>query len=220
MRLDALRFFDAESDIWHQGSGRSLIRYNRTEGLRAAVLARRRYIEDSLMFRKTTMRRAIAEGALIYTFGLLLALPQPSFWPTPIFLIVLLLRLALFVIPPVWAAMRVVSTKREKMSARFWRLGPILATWCELISALLVLFVGQIDGQWGGLLDGPAGTPALGRFLTSGPAHLTPLDFLVGQLGGYFLLLVYYTIAVVLTRLANGGFLRFTMPAGGNRVTL
>jgi hypothetical protein len=24
----------------------------------------------------------------------------------------------------------------------------------------------------------------------------------------------------VLTRLANGGFLRFTMPAGGNRVTL
>jgi hypothetical protein len=172
------------------------------------------------MFRKTTMRRAIAEGALIYTFGLLLALPQPSFWPAPIFLIVLILRLALFALPPVWAAMRVVSTRREKMSPRFWRLGPILASWCALSGALFVLFIGQTDGQWGGLLDGPAGTPALGRFFADGPAHLTPLDFLIGQLGGYVLLLVYYTIAVVLTRLANGGFLRFTMPAGGNRVTL
>src|SRR5262249_21786656 len=133
-------------------------------GTRGAVPARQGYIEDSLMFRKTTMRRAIAEGALIYTFGLLLALPQPSFWPTPIFLIVLLLRLALFVVPPVWAAMRVVSTKREKMSARFWRLGPILATWCALIGALFILFVGQTDGQWGGLLDGPAGIPAITRF--------------------------------------------------------
>jgi hypothetical protein len=185
------------------------------------VLAQRRPpIEDALMFRKTTMRRAIAEGALIYTVGLLLALPQPSFWPLPLFLVVLILRLALFVIPPVWAAMRVVSTKREKMSRRFWRLGPILASWCALITALFVLFIGQTDGQWGGLLDGAAGTPAIARFFASGAAHLTPLDFLVGQLGGYFLLLVYYTIAVVLTRLANGGFLRFTMPAGGNRVTL
>jgi hypothetical protein len=33
-------------------------------------------------------------------------------------------------------------------------------------------------------------------------------------------LLVYYTIAVVCTRLANGGFMRFTMPAGNGRVTL
>jgi hypothetical protein len=183
---------------------------------RAVVLARQGHIEDSLMFRKTTMRRAIAEGALIYTFGLLLALPRPDFWPTPIFIVVLLLRLTLYALPPVWAAMRVVSTKREKMSARFWRLGPILASWCALISALFVLFIGQTDGQWGGIIDGPA----IGRFFVSGAAHLTPLDFLIGQLGGYFLLLVYYTIAVVLTRLANGGFLRFTMPAGGNRVTL
>ena len=99
------------------------MRYNRCVSHRAVVLARQGHIEDSLMFRKTTMRRAIAEGALIYTFGLLLALPQPYFWPTPIFIIVLLLRLTLYALPPVWAAMRVVSTKREKMSARFWRLG-------------------------------------------------------------------------------------------------
>jgi hypothetical protein len=185
-------------------------------GQRAVVLARQGHIEDSLMFRKTTMRRAIAEGALIYTFGLLLALPRPDFWPTPIFIVVLLLRLTLYALPPVWAAMRVVSTKREKMSARFWRLGPMLASWCALISALFVLLIGQTDGQWGGLID----SPAITRFFASGAAHLTLLDFVIGQLGGYFLLLVYYTIAVVLTRLANGGFLRFTMPAGGNRVTL
>jgi hypothetical protein len=172
------------------------------------------------MFRKTTMRRAIIEGALIYTFSLLLALPRPDFWPPLIFLVVLLLRLALFIAPPVWATLRVVSTKREKMSRRFWLLGPILASWCALIGALFVLVIGQTDSQWGGLLDGPAGTRAITRFFVSGPAHLTPLAFIGGQLGGYFLLLVYYTIAVVLTRLANGGFLRFTMPAGGDRVTL
>lgn len=172
------------------------------------------------MFRKTTMRRAIAEGALIYTLSLLLALPGPAFWPLPLFLVVLLLRLALFILPPVWATLRVVSTKREKMSARFWRLGPILASWCALIGALFVLALGQTDTQWGGRAEGAAGMPALGRFFASGPTHLTPQAFILGLLGGYFLLLVYYTIAVVLTRLANGGFLRFTMPAGGNRVTL
>ena len=31
---------------------------------------------------------------------------------------------------------------------------------------------------------------------------------------------LYYMLAVVCTRLANGGFLRFTMPAGKGRVTL
>jgi hypothetical protein len=34
------------------------------------------------------------------------------------------------------------------------------------------------------------------------------------------LLFSFFTLTVVCTRLAQGGFLRFTMPAGGNRVTL
>ena len=76
-----------------------------------------------------------------------------------------------------------------------------------------MLALGQTDTQWGGRAEGAAGMPALGRFFASGPTHLTPQAFILGLLGGYFLLLVYYTIAVVLTRLANGGFLRFTMPA-------
>ena len=62
--------------------------------------------------------------------------------------------------------------------------------------------------------------PDLTRFTASGAAHLSPLAFLVDSLGQLGLLAVYFTIAVVCTRLANGGFLRFTMPAGDGRVTL
>jgi hypothetical protein len=168
------------------------------------------------MFRKTTMRRAIAEGVVIYAAGLLLALPLPVFWPVALFIPVLLLRMGLFVLPPVWAALRVVSTKREKMSRRFWRLGPVLAAWCAGGGALLALVVGETDRAWGGLVAGPA----LGRFFAGGQAHLSPLAFAWAQLLTFGLLAIYFTIAVVCTRLANGGFLRFTMPAGKGRVTL
>jgi len=34
------------------------------------------------------------------------------------------------------------------------------------------------------------------------------------------LLFAFFPIIVICTRLAKGGFLRVTMPAGGNRVTL
>jgi hypothetical protein len=167
------------------------------------------------MFRVTTMRRAIAEGVAIFVLGQLLALVPLGFWPWLLFPLVLLLRLTLFILPPVWAAMRVKSTKREKMSRRFWRLGPILAGWCVLASVLIALFIGESL-----LLGGPAGGPDLARFFAAGKTHLSPVEFIVSamiQLVGYA---IYYTIAVVCTRLANGGFLRFTMPAGKGRVTL
>ncbi len=168
------------------------------------------------LFRKTTMRRAIAEGVMLYTAGALLALPKPDFWPVPVFIAVLLLRLALIIAPPVWAALRVVSTRREKMSQRFWRLGPILAAWCTGGSLLVALAIGMTNVQWGGLVSGPA----LAGFFAAGKAHVAPLAFLGGQLTWFVKLAIYYTIAVVCTRLANGGFLRFTMPAGNGRVTL
>jgi predicted lysophospholipase L1 biosynthesis ABC-type transport system permease subunit len=170
----------------------------------------------STLFRKVTMRRAVAEGVLLYAAGALLTLPQPGFWPVPVFIAVLLLRLALFIVPPAWAALRVVSTKREKMSARFWRLGPILAAWCAGISLLIALAIGATNFQWGGLVSGPA----LVGFFAAGKAHVAPLAFLGDQLGWFVKLAIYYTIAVICTRLANGGFLRFTMPAGNGRVTL
>jgi hypothetical protein len=162
------------------------------------------------------MHRAIAEGVIFYTVGVLLALPKPDFWPVPLFVAVLLLRLALFIAPPVWAAMRVVSTRREKMSRRFIQLGPLLAAWCALVSLLVALGIGTADLQWGGLISGPA----LAGFFAHGKAHVAPLAFLGDQLGWFVKLTIYYTIAVICTRLANGGFLRFTMPAGNGRVTL
>lgn len=167
------------------------------------------------MFRKTTMRRAIIEGLLIYLAGSLLALVAISFWPPLVFPLILILRLALFVSPPVWAAMRVVSTRREKMSRRFWRLGPTMALFAAAISAIIALLAGEV-----GPLGGPPTLPDWQRFSLHGAQGLTPGGYALGVLTTFGLLLVYYTIAVVLTRLANGGFMRFTMPAGNGRVTL
>lgn len=167
------------------------------------------------MFRRTTMRRAIIEAIAIYAAGRLLAMVPLTVWPAAIFPLVLVLRLAFFVTPPVWAAMRVVSTRREKMSRRFWRLGPLLAIYCTLADAAIALALGEFD-----LLGGPASGPDIARFAAHGSNALSPMTFLAGELITFFLLAIYYTIAVVCTRLANGGFLRFTMPAGKGRVTL
>lgn len=167
------------------------------------------------MFRKTTMRRAMFEAVLIFTAGRLLAMVPLDVWPPLIFPAILIVRLVLSFSPPVWAAMRVVSTKREKMSRRFWQLGWRLALWCTLADAVVALLIGEAD-----LLGGSAGPPDLARFSLHGATGLTPLGFVEGELVMFALLAIYYTIAVVCTRLANGGFLRFTMPAGKGRVTL
>ena len=167
------------------------------------------------MFRRTTMRRAIIEAIAIYTAGRLLVMVPITFWPAAIFPLVLVLRLVLFVAPPVWAAMRVVSTRREKMSRRFWRLGPLLAVYCTLADAAIALALGDFY-----LLGGPASRPDIIRLGAGGADTLSPVAFLENELITLFLLVIYYTIAVVCTRLANGGFLRFTMPAGKGRVTL
>jgi hypothetical protein len=167
------------------------------------------------MFRKTTMRRAIVEGTLIFIVARLLSLVPVAFWPFWLFPVVLIVRTLLFVAPPVWAAMRVKSTKREKMSRRFWRLGPILALICIGADVLIALSLGEAT-LWGGA----AGPPDIVRFSASGSAHLAVTDFLLSTLERLVIFAIYYTIAVVCTRLVNGGFMRFTMPAGNGRVTL
>ncbi len=167
------------------------------------------------MFRKTTMRRAIVEGVLIFIAGRLLGLIPVAFWPFWLFPVILIVRTLLFVAPPVWAAMRVKSTKREKMSRRFWWLGPQLALVCIAADVVVALALGEAT-LWGGA----AGSPDIVRFGASGSTHLAITDFLVSMLARLVIFAVYYTIAVVCTRLANGGFLRFTMPAGKGRVTL
>ncbi len=169
------------------------------------------------MFRKTTMRRAIIEGLIIFLAAQGLALAPISFWAPAIYPVILILRTLLFLTPPVWAAMRVVSTRREKMSRRFWRLGPTMAALAWTLGLLIELFIGETLVPWGGL----ATTPDIARLgVVGGHATLAFGAFATGALGNLGVLLVYYTIAVVCTRLANGGFLRFTMPAGNGRVTL
>lgn len=171
--------------------------------------------DQGRIFRRATFTRAVAEGVLIFLAGRLLAMVPVTIWPAAIFPAVLVLRLVLGFSPPVWAAARVVSTRREKMSRRFWRLGPLLAALCMVVDAVVALVLGEAL-----LFGGPAGPADLVRFGARGAAHLSVGAFLLGELLLFVGLALYYTIAVVCTRLVNGGFMRFTMPAGNGRVTL
>ena len=171
-----------------------------------------------LLFGRTTMRRAVLEAVAIFVAGRLLGAVPLAAWPDAVMplITVPLVRMVLLFGPPIWAAARVVSTKREKMSRRFWTLGPRLAAYCTLADAVIALGLGDAT-----LIGGPAGSGSdLARFSAHGAAHLAPGAFVLGEVRTLLLLGVYYTIAVVCTRLANGGFLRFTMPAGNGRVTL
>jgi hypothetical protein len=181
----------------------------------AAPAIRRQRRPASRLWRRTTMARAMGEGVLIYLAGRLLALVAPSVFPAAIFPAVLVLRLALIFSPPVWAALRVTSTKREKMSRRFWGLGPALAAACTAVDTVVALALGEAL-----LLGGPAGPADAWRITHGGAQHLALGAFVWGQVALLVTLSIYFTIAVVSTRLANGGFLRFTMPAGNGRVTL
>jgi hypothetical protein len=176
---------------------------------------RRAHAPASRIWRRTTMARAMGEGVVIYLAGRLLAMVAPSVFPAPLFPAVLVLRLVLSFSPPVWAALRVTSTKREKMSRRFWWLGPQLALACVVADSVVALALGDAL-----LLGGAAGPADAWRLAHAGAQHLTLGAFFWGQVALLVTLTIYFTIAVVCTRLANGGFLRFTMPAGNGRVTL
>ena len=169
-----------------------------------------------MLFNKTSYQRGVIEGVVIYGLGRLGALITPTFFPGWTFVVVPLLFLVLqYILPPVWAARRMVSTKRERLSRRFWLLGLRMAAICLgldlAISLVLGLGVGMFDVQRG---------PVIMRLTSAGANHLSLLDFAFYELRTAVILFTFYTIAVLCTRLAGGGFLRFTMPAGGNRVTL
>ena len=169
------------------------------------------------MFNKVSYRRGVIEGAIIYTLGRLGALITPAFFPGWLFILAPLLFLTLqFLIAPLWATRRLQSTRRERLSKRLWLLGPRLAAICFAIDVVISLTMGLAIFTFTGVQQGPA----LYRFFISGPNHLSLLDFGFYELRSIALLLALHTLAVICTRLAQGGFLRFTMPAGGNRVTL
>jgi len=176
----------------------------------------RRERKQSRVWRRTTMRRAVTEGALIFVAGRLLAMVPIAAWPPALYPLAQVAVLFLgWIVPPWWAAMRVVSTRREKMSRRFWWLGPRLALVCAAADAVISLALGDAS-----LLTGPTGTPDLPRLFATGRDALPLTDFLATEARLFVILLVFYTLFVVCTRLANGGFMRFTMPAGDGRVTL
>jgi hypothetical protein len=169
------------------------------------------------MFRKVSYRRGVIEGVILYTLGRLGALITPAFFPDWVYVAAPLLFLVIqFLVAPYWATRRIQSTKRERLSKRFWLLGPRMAAICFAIDLLISLAIGLALYTFNGVQQGPA----LWRFFASGPNHLRLLDFGIYELRSATLLLAFFTLTVVCTRLAQGGFLRFTMPAGGNRVTL
>ncbi|HEY7350529.1 MAG TPA: hypothetical protein VH599_19630 [Ktedonobacterales bacterium] len=168
------------------------------------------------IFRRTSYARAVIEGVSIFAAFRLLEMVARDTWPGAAIIAFFFLLLLLQFSPPVWAAMRVVSTKREKMSARFWKMGPMLAGLCLLVDVVVALGLGSAN-----LLVGPDGFgPAWARLLPGAAHPLSVVSFAVNEVGYAAFLLIYFIIAVVCTRLANGGFLRFTMPAGNGRVTL
>jgi hypothetical protein len=168
------------------------------------------------VFRRTSYRRALLEGALIYAAFRLLQMVPLDWLSGAAVIVLILLLLVLRFLPPVWAASRVVSTKREKMSARFWKMGPLLAGLCLLVDMTVALGLGEPIFP-----AGPDGYGPVWVRLQPGAAHPLSLDaFALDETKTFFFLLIYFTIAVICTRLANGGFLRFTMPGGDGRVTL
>ncbi len=169
------------------------------------------------MFYKTSYRRGVVEGVILYTLGRLGALISPAAFPDWVFIIAPLLFLSFqYFIGPLWAAFRIESSKRERLSKRFWLLGLRIALICLGIDIVISLTLGLALSP----LDGGSQGSVLTRLFASGPAHLSLGDYAIYEGRTAALLLSFYTIAVISAKLARGGFLRFTMPAGGNRVTL
>jgi hypothetical protein len=169
------------------------------------------------MFNKASYRRGVIEGVILYTLGRLGALITPAVFPGWLFVAAPLLFLLLqYLLGPFWATRRIASAKRERLSKRFWLLGLRMAAICLGVDIIITLALGLPVNILGGVQQGPA----LWRLFMSGPNHLSLPGLGFYELKSAALLFAFFTLDVICTRLAMGGFLRFTMPAGGNRVTL
>ena len=156
------------------------------------------------------------EGVVIYTLGRLGALITPAVFPDWLFVAIPLLFLACqYLLPAFWATHRIASAKRERMSKRFWLLGLSVAALCLAIDLVISLSCGRAVDQYG-VQQGPV----LLRMQAGSTNHLSLLDFGLFELRTAGLLFAFFPMIVICTRLTKGGFLRFTMPAGDNRVTL
>src|SRR5437667_12473233 len=92
------------------------------------------------MFNKVSYRRSVIEGVILYTLGRFGALITPAFFPAWVFVAAPLLFLVLqYLLGPVWATCCIVSTNGERLSKRFWLLGPRLAVICLGIDIIITL---------------------------------------------------------------------------------
>src|ERR1700694_3449958 len=113
------------------------------------------------MYNKVSYRRGVIEGVILYTLGRLGGLITPAFFPAWVFVAASLLFLVLqFLLAPLWATRRIQSTRRERLSKRFWLLGPRLAAICISIDLLISLVIGLALFTFIGVQQGRA----LGRF--------------------------------------------------------
>ncbi|MGH2510394.1 MAG: hypothetical protein ACRDHZ_23710, partial [Ktedonobacteraceae bacterium] len=160
----------------------------------------------------------VLEGVILYTLGRLGALITPFAFPDWVVVAApVCFLLCQFLLVPFWTTRRIKQlSKRERLSRRFWLLGPRLAALCLGIDIVISLIAGLAIYTFDGVQQGPA----LVRFFASGTSHLSLVNFGFYELENAALLLALYTLSVICTRLAQNGFLRFTMPAGDNRVTL
>lgn len=170
------------------------------------------------MFDKVSYRRGVLEGVLLYTLGRLGALITPTVFPDWVVVAApVCFLLFQFLLAPFWATRRIKQfSKRERLSRRFWLLGPLLAAICLGIDIVLSLAVGTALFTFDSVQQGPV----LMRLFASGPGALRFVDYALYELKNMAALFALYTLTVICVRLAQNGFLRFTMPAGGNRVTL
>lgn len=170
------------------------------------------------MFDKISYRRGVLEGVILYTLGRLGALLTPTIFPGWLVIAAPLGFLVLqFLLAPFWSTRRIKQvSKRERLSRRYWLLGPRLAALCLGVDVIVSLAAGMAIYTFTGVQQGPA----LLNFFAAGSNHLSLLDFALYELKNAAALFALFTLTVVCTRLAQNGFLRFTMPAGGNRVTL
>ena len=169
------------------------------------------------MFNKVSYRRGVIEGVILYTLGRLGALITPAFFPDWVLCNssfafsgstipdCSLLGNATYYVYEARAAEQAILVARPANGGYLFLYRPVISL---AIGLALFTFEGVQQG------------PAIWRFFTSGPNHLSLLQFGIYELRSAVLLLSFFTLTVICTRLAQGGFLRFTMPAGGNRVTL
>jgi len=168
------------------------------------------------MFNKVSYRRGVIEGIALYLLGRLGALINPAFFPDWTFVAAPLFFLLLqYLIAPLWATRRIAAAKQERLSKRFWLLGPTMAAICFALDFVITMVIGLPVSNFS-VQQGPA----LLRFAATGAAHLSFADYGLYELRTVVALFSFFTLTVICTKLAQGGFLRFTMPAGGNRVTL